>query len=631
MISGVPHLNGAETPVVITVAASPRNIGDVTGGGHYQPETNVVVAAAVTNDCYYFKSWTVAGKVVSTNFTYMFAAARSETLTANFSPYLYKVQTASAPANGGVASGGGSKACGSSVKVTAQAKKGFRFVNWSQDGNVVSAKAVYPFTISGDLLLTANFVNTTPPTLTLTSPTGNETTTSGTVTITGNATDNVSVAGVYYSVSASEWIAAENDGGWIKWSFTTALALGSNVIQIYALDSAGLASGVKTVTIVRDPLETFFPIETTDVIEHPQLQIAFDGNNYLTVFQTQLSGSGVPTAQLVSQAGTLAAPQLQIPVSGGSDTPCVAFDGANYLMAWSDYDNQIEGGGIHAQFVSTSGAAIGDRFQISQSTTVDSFNTIVYGGGVYFVEWSDYGSSPDAIYGAMVSPSGDIAVSDFQISPSGEQHEAGQGAAASDGTNFLATWYGVAGSASVMGCIIGPDGSFAGDPFVIYPKAATGITVDCAVFDGTKYLVLVNPGFGEGPAASSHIIGRFVTTAGILLSNQIVITADAGPQLIPCAAFDGAEYMVTWNQGFNIFSTVVGPSTIKARLFDSEGRPTTSEFALFTSQDGRTPGWGSVLWNGNKFVVATGLGKLRTPEPNLSYTNVILSGAFIVP
>jgi hypothetical protein len=421
-----------------------------------------------------------------------------------------------------------------------------------------------------------------------------------------------------------------------SWTNQVSLVAGTNTITAYAEDTSGLDSKLATATVIRELAPTIFSIYQTNTFHNPQAEIAFDGSNYLVAFQTEESGSGVPTAQLVSTSGNLAAPLLRLPVAGGADAPQVSFDGTNYLMAWDDPDNQIEGPGIHGEFVDTTGAGVGSPFQISQSTTVDNFGTMAFGGGVYFLMWADSREAnitgSDDIYGAMLAPDGTLAVSDFEISAGGVQDEAAQGTAAFDGTNFLATWGGAAGKFSVSGRLISPAGNFVTDPFLIYTNSSVpaGNSLNCVAFDGTKYLVLFTVGVGSGSASTWHILGRFVTTAGEVLPNQISITADAGPQIVPCATFDGTHYLITWNQGFDPFSAS-STGSIKARLFDVNGNPTTAEFTLFTPATGQTALWAPVLFDGAQFFSVGGLGKILSAAPNLTFTNGIIKGAFFQP
>ena len=69
----------------------------------------------------------------------------------------YSINTGANPSNGGSVSGGGSYQQGSSCTVTATATPGYVFINWMEDGTVVSTSATYSFTVTGNRNLVANF------------------------------------------------------------------------------------------------------------------------------------------------------------------------------------------------------------------------------------------------------------------------------------------------------------------------------------------------------------------------------------------------------------------------------------------------------------------------------------------
>src|SRR6185436_17049504 len=58
---------------------------------------------------------------------------------------------------GGTTSGGGSVSCGTSVTVSATPGSGYSFVNWTENGTVVSTTAGYTFTANASRNLAANF------------------------------------------------------------------------------------------------------------------------------------------------------------------------------------------------------------------------------------------------------------------------------------------------------------------------------------------------------------------------------------------------------------------------------------------------------------------------------------------
>ena len=69
----------------------------------------------------------------------------------------YTVSVSANPTNGGTVTGGGSFQQGQSCTVRAIANTGYTFVNWTENGNQVSANANYTFTVNGNRTLVANF------------------------------------------------------------------------------------------------------------------------------------------------------------------------------------------------------------------------------------------------------------------------------------------------------------------------------------------------------------------------------------------------------------------------------------------------------------------------------------------
>ena len=81
---------------------------------------------------------------------------RVATLVVN--PKDYALSVSVSPSGDGTVSGGGTFAEGSSVTVTATPNGSHSFVNWTQNGKVISTPASYTFTmLSANTVLTAHF------------------------------------------------------------------------------------------------------------------------------------------------------------------------------------------------------------------------------------------------------------------------------------------------------------------------------------------------------------------------------------------------------------------------------------------------------------------------------------------
>ena len=112
---------------------------------------------AVPNSGYAFVNWTQNGNIVSTSASYTFTLNGNTGLVANFAAPQYTVTVSASPSAGGVVVGGGRFAAGSTQKVTATANSGYNFVNWTQNGSVVSTATSYTFTLTANTTLVANF------------------------------------------------------------------------------------------------------------------------------------------------------------------------------------------------------------------------------------------------------------------------------------------------------------------------------------------------------------------------------------------------------------------------------------------------------------------------------------------
>lgn len=69
----------------------------------------------------------------------------------------HTVTVSASPAAGGTVTGGGTYEEGDKVTLTATPAEGYKFVNWTENGSVVSTNAAYTFTVTGNRTLVANF------------------------------------------------------------------------------------------------------------------------------------------------------------------------------------------------------------------------------------------------------------------------------------------------------------------------------------------------------------------------------------------------------------------------------------------------------------------------------------------
>ena len=140
----------------ITVSANPTNGGTATGGGTFNHGASCTLTATPATG-FSFVRWTKNGTQVSTNPTYTFTVTESAAYVAQFQVQLFQVTTNCNPTEGGTASGSGLYAYGQSCTVNATPNRGYDFVNWTENGNVISTEASYTFNVTSGRILTANF------------------------------------------------------------------------------------------------------------------------------------------------------------------------------------------------------------------------------------------------------------------------------------------------------------------------------------------------------------------------------------------------------------------------------------------------------------------------------------------
>ena len=148
--------NFEQQTYTVTVAADPTEGGTVAGGGTFNHGQNCTVIATV-NEGYTFVNWTENGISVSTNTSYSFNVTANRNLVAHFQLQSFTIAATANPTEGGSVTGSGTYNYNQSCTLTATANEGYNFINWTEDGNVVSSETSYTFTVTANRSLVANF------------------------------------------------------------------------------------------------------------------------------------------------------------------------------------------------------------------------------------------------------------------------------------------------------------------------------------------------------------------------------------------------------------------------------------------------------------------------------------------
>ena len=144
---------------LITVMANPSEGGTVQGAGIYSDGDECILTASA-NTGYDFINWTSSGVEVSTSSSYSFIVTQNNNYVANFELKNYEITAISNPEIGGVVTGMGNYSHGAQCTLTAIPNENYNFLNWTENGTLVSTNSSYTFSASRDRALVANFIRT---------------------------------------------------------------------------------------------------------------------------------------------------------------------------------------------------------------------------------------------------------------------------------------------------------------------------------------------------------------------------------------------------------------------------------------------------------------------------------------
>lgn len=190
----------------VVVSADPPAGGDVEADSSKYEPGELAKMRARPQKGWCFVHWTQNGVPVSTDPDFQFNVTANRTLVGHFA-FGNMITATPYPANGGTAGGGGVYGVGNSVTLTASAKPGYAFLNWTDNGVEVSQSESYTFDCVGNQVLVANFIASANPGFT--------------VSVSASPSDGgtLSGGGFYTNGAAATVIAAPNSGfGFLNWS-----------------------------------------------------------------------------------------------------------------------------------------------------------------------------------------------------------------------------------------------------------------------------------------------------------------------------------------------------------------------------------------------------------------------------
>ena len=290
--------NFALNTYTISATANPTEGGTIEGAGEYT-HGETATLRAIANTGYTFASWTDGDEVVSTDAEYSFTATADRTLVANFTINTYTISATANPTEGGTIEGARDYTYGETATLTATASEGYNFINWTEDGELVSTEAEYSFTVTADRTLVANFEAIPAITYTISvSIQGNGTVTFGeneivelgTVTVEEGATPTFTfIPDEGYRLSSMQYGV---DGGDIVYNATDEVIANNGVFTLEAVDD-NMVMWVE-----------FVPITSVDMLEAGSIAVYPNPNNGKFILSME-SIEGDVTCQIVNANGSV--------------------------------------------------------------------------------------------------------------------------------------------------------------------------------------------------------------------------------------------------------------------------------------------------------------------------------------
>jgi MYXO-CTERM domain-containing protein len=332
-------------------------------------------------------------------------------------------------------------------------------------------------------------------------------------------------------------------------------------VRAARVSSTGSASGPIGVPLAAGALSQVEPV------------VAFDGTHYLVAWceSTQPSTQEMRAARIGVDGTVLDAPALVLPTSGDSASPAIAFDGTNYLVVWQE--TSLGSGDIHGVRVSPAGGVLDlAPIPISAAVNAQQEPVVAFDGTNYLVAWTDGRSGVGTnVYAARVDPDGDV-LDGNGVQLCSASHGQSTPAVAFDGAGYLVVWQDTRQPESfeIYGTRVTPAGAALDADGVLLSSGHAGHYAGrpSLAFDGTNYLAIWSDDIldmGDVDTVVDVVGARVDTSAQRVDATDLVISQGPNEEHEPAVAFDGTNYLAVWKDSRN------GNDDIYAARLSAEG------------------------------------------------------------
>jgi hypothetical protein len=287
--------------------------------------------------------------------------------------------------------------------------------------------------------------------------------------------------------------------------------------------------------------------------------VAFGAGYYLVAWTEDVSTTGpqqydVFAMRIKASDGKAVAPVIALstgPTEEGA--PSVAFDGTNFLVVWQDRREGSHPAGYANLVRASDGALLYGASGFRVGTSTNAFTPVVaFDGTNYLVA---YATSDNGIAGSRVRPADHTSpdVTDLILDNVPSTGKLGAPRLAFDGTNYLMVWHRALGGALALratrikpdtGAVLDPGGS------VLRAPGTNLSPVPFAAGSGQAMVAF-------GPGGRENVLYLQLTELDGLLFDPATLAVDKPGFLLsrsghfqeaPDSSFDGQRYLVVWHE-----------------------------------------------------------------------------------
>ena len=341
---------------------------------------------------------------------------------------------------------------------------------------------------------------------------------------------------------------------------------------------------------------TPFEIRSVQGSQQSEVDVAFDGTNYLVVWTSYTTEGDIVATRVDPTGDVLDDPPITLSdAMGGQSGPAVASAGVGgWFVAWTDSAADASGD-IYGTAVAANGS-VHDADGVVLVGTSDAENTVrlASNGTNYLLSWalSSNSTGEHSLIGTRLDASGTILdASGITIFDNSDYLSVGK--MTSNGSDYLVTWFnhvpGNSSQSAHLGAIVaGDDGAVDVADIYIAPFGNGDLSsVPAAAFGGTDYVVL----YGDGDISSETI----ATDGTPGETDQIITLAPPEQSAGDIAGADGT-YVAAWQQSES------GPDSVYVGRLDADGSPLDGDGTpLFPGNQSKIGP--QIAWNGTSFLV----------------------------